>query len=491
MSTENAVFLSLEIIESKITEKLTVENIASNVYFSKYHYQRLFRDIVGDSVMDYVTKRKLTLAGRALLETNSSILDIALQFGYNSHEGFTRAFKGYMGVTPKEYRKYVLTAISQNKIKGRFFMTYSKNTDEIIRELNEFIAKARETAELTKKGTILEYNPFWDVISRNTNSFTDRLQKTLERITDISQHPDAITNRFAIIKIIEDVSFESNLLAFNVNLVVSRGKPEHIELQKPLCEQFTKLAFAATIKTNKITALFNELSGLIFEDMHKNAELKIKTLVSKTKAVADSIQGYSYIKQEVISVADGLSSLPTESLTVNALEDFLFRINILSFAADIDVCRMPTDKPLFDSFSDLKDCFWETIEFWRTLVKPELKDGLDITTKKNLGDISFQGNILLFYTRGEVSDEKLGRFLSDEQKNAFLNICNKINDFIAFAQKSNDKSAYKTIADMLSEIISDLSFEAHKLGEKSGAVRFIMKEFNFLQQRVLSCDIKE
>ena len=57
MDNDNPVFRSLELIESRITEKLTVENIASAVYFSKYHYQRLFREAVGDSVMEYVTKR--------------------------------------------------------------------------------------------------------------------------------------------------------------------------------------------------------------------------------------------------------------------------------------------------------------------------------------------------------------------------------------------------------------------------------------------------
>lgn len=82
MDNETSVFRSLEIIEKRIAEKLTVENISNSVYFSKYHYQRLFRKIVGESVMDYVMKRKLTLAGRELLETDNSILDIALKVSY-------------------------------------------------------------------------------------------------------------------------------------------------------------------------------------------------------------------------------------------------------------------------------------------------------------------------------------------------------------------------------------------------------------------------
>ena len=78
---KDSVFRSIEIIENQILKKLSVEHIASSVYFSKYHYQRIFRETVGDSVMGYVTKRKLTLAGKALLETQMTILDIALKCG--------------------------------------------------------------------------------------------------------------------------------------------------------------------------------------------------------------------------------------------------------------------------------------------------------------------------------------------------------------------------------------------------------------------------
>jgi len=101
---KSAIFRSLELIENRISEKLTVDNIARAAYFSSNHYQRLFREIVGSSVMEYVTKRKLTLAGRKLLENNADIIDIALEYGYDSREGFSRSFKAYMGVSPTEYQ---------------------------------------------------------------------------------------------------------------------------------------------------------------------------------------------------------------------------------------------------------------------------------------------------------------------------------------------------------------------------------------------------
>jgi AraC-like DNA-binding protein len=196
MDKEHPVFRSLEIIESRISEKLSVENIANSVYFSKYHYGRLFREIMGDSVMEYVTKRKLSLAGEALLETDVNILDIALRFGYDSHEGFTRSFKAYMGVTPTAYRKYGLASIYKKTVKEKCTMLYSKITDEIVRELNAFIAAANELAQSARKIEAPSYKAFWNSVAEDTDSIADRVKAALDRISSITENPDEIVNRF-------------------------------------------------------------------------------------------------------------------------------------------------------------------------------------------------------------------------------------------------------------------------------------------------------
>ena len=102
MDQENPIFRSLALIEEKIHERLTVENLARNAHFSKYHYQRMFREAVGESVMQYVTRRRISLAAGELAGTDSNILEIALKYGYDSHEGFTRSFLTAMGVSPAE-----------------------------------------------------------------------------------------------------------------------------------------------------------------------------------------------------------------------------------------------------------------------------------------------------------------------------------------------------------------------------------------------------
>lgn len=151
MNDSSHIFRSLAIIEEKIQERLTVEMLATSINFSKYHYQRIFHEAVGDTVMGYVTRRKLYLAAEELAGTTNSVLEVALRYGYDSHEGFTRSFKAHIGVTPTEYRKYHSAIRFPERRKEQCTMVHSKQTDELIKELNSLIVQAKETAANTKK----------------------------------------------------------------------------------------------------------------------------------------------------------------------------------------------------------------------------------------------------------------------------------------------------------------------------------------------------
>jgi AraC family transcriptional regulator len=83
----------------------------------------------------------------------TTILEIALKYGYDTHEGFTRSFRAYMGVTPAEYRKYHCAVSSPAVPKERCVMMYSKVTDEMLRELNALIVQAKEAADYTRKNS--------------------------------------------------------------------------------------------------------------------------------------------------------------------------------------------------------------------------------------------------------------------------------------------------------------------------------------------------
>lgn len=87
-----------------IDEGITVQAVAEHAGFSIDYFNRLFLAHTGFTVMAYVGYRRLKKAILLLRTTDKSVLDIALEVGYASHEGFIKAFKKEYGITPSEYR---------------------------------------------------------------------------------------------------------------------------------------------------------------------------------------------------------------------------------------------------------------------------------------------------------------------------------------------------------------------------------------------------
>lgn len=113
---------ALDYIEMNLGEKLTVEAIAESVGFSKFYFHRNFQKEVGIPIYDYIRKRRLANAASVLLNSNVSILDVALAYQFESQESFTRAFKSIYQLPPGRYR-----AAFKNLINGGTNMTEQNN----------------------------------------------------------------------------------------------------------------------------------------------------------------------------------------------------------------------------------------------------------------------------------------------------------------------------------------------------------------------------
>ncbi len=99
---------ALEYIEEKLVEDIRTEDIAKACFCSKSTLEKLFQDINHISVHDYLVRRRMMKGARLLFEEpDASILDVALQVGYSSHEAFTRAFKQVWNCQPSQFRKQV------------------------------------------------------------------------------------------------------------------------------------------------------------------------------------------------------------------------------------------------------------------------------------------------------------------------------------------------------------------------------------------------
>ena len=96
---------AIDYIESHLDEDLDYEEIARKSYSSSFHFQRVFSILCGYTLGTYIRNRRLTLAGEALANGKSKVIDIALQYGYESPDSFAKAFQKFHGITPSMARE--------------------------------------------------------------------------------------------------------------------------------------------------------------------------------------------------------------------------------------------------------------------------------------------------------------------------------------------------------------------------------------------------
>ncbi|HHB1767327.1 TPA: GyrI-like domain-containing protein [Bacillus cereus] len=97
---------AMQYIENNLTDEIDFKEVAKIAYCSEYHFKRMFSFLAGVSLSEYIRCRRLTLAAFELKDSDVKIIDVAIKYGYNSPDSFTRAFQNWHGITPSEARKY-------------------------------------------------------------------------------------------------------------------------------------------------------------------------------------------------------------------------------------------------------------------------------------------------------------------------------------------------------------------------------------------------
>lgn len=93
-------------IQEHLQESITLNDIAQAAGYSKYHATRVFKEETGLSPFEYIRRARLLSSAYALRGGKEKVMDIALDFVFDSHEGFTRAFTNGFGITPKKFSAY-------------------------------------------------------------------------------------------------------------------------------------------------------------------------------------------------------------------------------------------------------------------------------------------------------------------------------------------------------------------------------------------------
>ncbi len=121
---------AMHYIEANLLESIDFQKVAQLAGCSEYHFMRMFAFLSGFTLSEYIRRRKLTLAAAELQSSPLRIIDIAVKYGYDSPDAFTRAFQKLHGVTPSEARaagarlKAVSPMTFQLTIRGGSEMEY-------------------------------------------------------------------------------------------------------------------------------------------------------------------------------------------------------------------------------------------------------------------------------------------------------------------------------------------------------------------------------
>ena len=140
----------LNYIEEHLEEKITIRQLAGIIGYSEYHFLQLFKAHTGETVMEYICRRRLFRAMDEIL-AGSRIIDVAFRYGFESHSAFSRAFKREFGLSPSLLRTMRLELDCIGGIcMDQIFLNSTKlgtSKEELFAGLKEFFGKSNRTTE--------------------------------------------------------------------------------------------------------------------------------------------------------------------------------------------------------------------------------------------------------------------------------------------------------------------------------------------------------
>ena len=159
MDKKKIIAESLGYIEKNLKRKINIEEVADCVGYSKFYFSRMFKQEMNISVMEYVKERKIICASESILQ-GTKILDVAIEYGWESHSGFIKAFKSYYGFSPSLLYAMKLEIIHLGGSDMRSYTLYEKTDEHMSKEnLLELLRKkmTENKLDITELETVYDF----------------------------------------------------------------------------------------------------------------------------------------------------------------------------------------------------------------------------------------------------------------------------------------------------------------------------------------------
>ncbi len=176
----------IDYVEANLDNDIALAAVAKHANISQWHFQRIFKALTNETLKTYIRSRRLAKALERLLHTDARIIDIGMQAGYDTHEGFTRAFKKAFRMTPEQYRSV--------GVEHRFLKKLEFD-DKYLRHINQNVSLAPTLVTHPQRHFVGIETRFYSVDSQK-NNIAERLpplwQAFLARLPEFAM-PDLDT----------------------------------------------------------------------------------------------------------------------------------------------------------------------------------------------------------------------------------------------------------------------------------------------------------
>ena len=151
-------------IETHLDDVLDVETLSKVSGYSQYHFCRIFKASVGESLISYTSRLRLEKASLKVIDCDKSIIEIALEAGYETPNGFNKAFKKIFGQTPTEYKSRRLKLLQTYKDK-------MMQIPKIVQRDKAYVVYVRENGGYEKS-----CDKAWEKLSKQLNNLEQKLK---------------------------------------------------------------------------------------------------------------------------------------------------------------------------------------------------------------------------------------------------------------------------------------------------------------------------